>query len=265
MGYVNVQSVRSPFGQVDILRYVALLYNSGFSYSSVVSRLSAISYWIRFKGWPLVTQDFVVLQALRGVRSLSSGVHRNKFPVTPDVLRVLCRSLLSMNLHSNDIVRLRAMFLLSFYALLRVSELCGSPHAILFQNIRVQPAYITISFTSYKFSRGKTPNVFIPATRSELCPVAALISYIASRGTAPGPLFLNADGSPCTTARFRAELFKVVSHAGLSDYSITPHSFRVGAATVAAAMGLPEDTIQRMGRWTSRAFTRYIKFQINRF
>lgn len=93
--------------------------------------------------------------------------------------------------------------------------------------------------------------VFIPANQSELCPVAALTAYISLRGSAPSPLFLNADGSPCSIARYRVDLFRVVLHAGLSDYSITPHSFWVGAPTAAAAIGLPEETIQCMDCWTS--------------
>lgn len=115
IGCAKIQSVRVPFGHLNILRYVAFLFNSGFSYPSILFHLSALTYWVRYRGWPLVTHSYVVLQALKGVRALSSAVHRNKFPITPDVLRVLCRTLLSMNLESQDVIRLWAIFLLSFY------------------------------------------------------------------------------------------------------------------------------------------------------
>lgn len=55
-----------------------------------------------------------------------------------------------------------------------------------------------------------------------------------------------------------------VNVSGLGNKGITPHSFRIGAATSAAALGIPDDAIQRMGRWSSRAFLRYIKFHVNR-
>lgn len=141
----------------------------------------------------------MVTQSLKGVRALSAGPRRGKFPVTPDVLRLLCLALQqnTMEWESSVLVRLKAMFLLSFYAFLRVGELCGSRHAILIDNVRLQPAYITIQFPSYKFSTGRCPSVFIPSQDSDLCPVKALSSYVRLRGSRPGPLFLYPNGDPC--------------------------------------------------------------------
>ncbi|XP_071144984.1 uncharacterized protein [Mytilus edulis] len=39
------------------------------------------------------------------------------------------------------------------------------------------------------------------------------------------------------------------------------HSFRIGAATSAAAKGIPHSVIQGMGRWKSSAFMKYIRMQ----
>ena len=36
------------------------------------------------------------------------------------------------------------------------------------------------------------------------------------------------------------------------------HSFRIGAATTAAAAGLPVWLIMKLGRWTSNAYASYI-------
>lgn len=86
IGYVSEEAIRVPFGELDIRRYIAFLFNSGFSYPTILSRVSALTYWIRCKGWPLVTQSHVVLQSLKGVHVLSAGPCKGKFPITPDVL-----------------------------------------------------------------------------------------------------------------------------------------------------------------------------------
>lgn len=265
LGFSSISHIVKPFSELDILRYIAHLYISGFACPSIVSRLSAITFWIKCNQWPLVTQSFSVSRAIRGVRSLSSHSPKLKFPITPDVLRLLCQSIHKAGFTFPDATRLLSMFTLAFYAFLRVGELCGSRHAIQIQNISLCDSYLSIRFPSFKFSAGRCPNVFIPACPNLLCPVRALSSYLCLRGVNSGSLFIDSNKEPISVARFRSELARVVQAANLASRGITPHSFRVGAATSAAALGIPEETIQRMGRWSSRAFMRYIKYQINKF
>ena len=44
--------------------------------------------------------------------------------------------------------------------------------------------------------------VVLGTTGSDLCPVAALLDYLPSRGDAPGPLFMFLNGSPLHRSRF---------------------------------------------------------------
>ena len=41
--------------------------------------------------------------------------------------------------------------------------------------------------------------------------------------------------------------------------NFSSHSFRIGAATVAARSGIPDHLIQTMGRWSSNAYQLYIR------
>jgi hypothetical protein len=50
-----------------------------------------------------------------------------------------------------------------------------------------------------------------------------------------------------------------LARAGLASVQITPHSFRIGAATLAAAQGKSSEQIRVMGRWKTTAYSRYIR------
>ena len=101
--------------------------------------------------------------------------------------------------------------------------------------------------------------VVIGKTDCKLCPIAAMITFLKARGTAPGPLFCNQDQSPLTRPQLVARLREVLARAGLDPANFCGHSFRVGAATTAAARGVEDSTIQTLGRWRSESFKRYIR------
>ena len=42
--------------------------------------------------------------------------------------------------------------------------------------------------------------------------------------------------------------------------NLNTHSFCIGGATAASAAGIPDSTIQILGRWSSNAFKNYIRF-----
>ena len=50
-----------------------------------------------------------------------------------------------------------------------------------------------------------------------------------------------------------------LSTAGLDDKSYSGHSFRIGAATAAAAAGIPDHLIKMLGRWESSAYQLYVR------
>lgn len=55
-------------------------------------------------------------------------------------------------------------------------------------------------------------------------------------------------------------LGQILSSAGIEGH-FSSHSFRIGAATVAARNGLPDHQIQALGCWTSFAYQLYIRTQ----
>ena len=49
------------------------------------------------------------------------------------------------------------------------------------------------------------------------------------------------------------------SCAGFKPEDYAGHSFRIGAATMAAACGVPVDTIKTLGRWKTQAYQLYVR------
>ena len=52
---------------------------------------------------------------------------------------------------------------------------------------------------------------------------------------------------------------KTLALAGVDERNYAGHSFRIGAATTAAAAGVDDSMIQTLGRWKSSAYLVYIR------
>ena len=106
------------------------------------------------------------------------------------------------------------------------------------------------------FRQGHT--IRLGRSGKDVCAVKALLQYLHLRGGDAGPLFRYADGSPLTRAALTESLRSAVSRAGLQG-NFSGHSFRIGAATSAAAAGIPDHLIKTLGRWFSNAYQLYIQ------
>ena len=74
-----------------------------------------------------------------------------------------------------------------------------------------------------------------------------------------GPLFYFQSGRLLTRSSVICLLRDAARHAGLPYHSLKGHSFRIGAASTAAAAGLPDWLIKAMGRWSSDCYQLYIR------
>ena len=94
-------------------------------------------------------------------------------------------------------------------------------------------------------------NIILGCTGSVLCPVAALLGYIARRGDCPGPFFLDSAAKPLVKARFVTEVHTILVALEVPQDQYAGHSFRIGAAISAALAGVEDSTIQLLGQWQS--------------
>ncbi len=100
------------------------------------------------------------------------------------------------------------------------------------------------------FRQGHT--IRLGVSGNVVCTVRALLQYLQLRGSEADPLFCHTNGSPITRVTLTAWLRTAVSRAGIEG-NFSGHSFRIGAATSAAAAGIPDHLIKTLGRWFSNA------------
>ena len=106
---------------------------------------------------------------------------------------------------------------------------------------------------------GSGSGVVLGRIGNSLCPVSALMQYINLRGSQTGPFFIDSSQAVITKQRFVEQIREILCSIGLPQHQYTGHSFRIGAATTAAAAGIEDSTIQTLGRWHSAAFLQYIR------
>ena len=84
------------------------------------------------------------------------------------------------------------------------------------------------------------------------------MAYLSQRGSSPGPLFCLQDGRPLSHGLLTQWLRQIMAATGIAG-NFSSHSFRIGAAIVAARNGIPGHLIQALGRWISNAYQLYIR------
>ena len=87
-------------------------------------------------------------------------------------------------------------------------------------------------------------DLVIGKTDNKLCPIAAMLAYLAKRGNAKGMLF-HYEGKRLLTSEVSVR--EALSAAGVDPKPYSGHSFRIGAGTGRCC--LPPPTIQTLGRW----------------
>ena len=106
---------------------------------------------------------------------------------------------------------------------------------------------------------GQGADVVMGKTGLDLCPVSAMTCYLERRGTAGGPFFIDTSGKAIAKPVFIKRFRELLQAVGIPASEYAGHSFRIGAATTAALVGVEDSMIQTLGRWQSSAFLRYIR------
>ena len=199
---------------------------------------------------------------MRGIKRSQGSSEAHRLPVTDSIMLIIWQSL---DVSSHDDCMFWAACTLGYFGFLRSAEFTVSNLASFTPAIHLSVADLAVDSSSsptclrVRIKASKTdPFVHIGWGKAPLCALLAMLAYLSMRGNAPGPLFLLKNRQPLSRPLLTNRLRQILSAAGI-DGNFSSHSFRIGAATVAARNGVPDHLIQALGRWTSNAYQLYIR------
>lgn len=249
-----------------VTHFIAYCFENGYAPATVSSYISGLSFFHKIRNLPDPTSAFIIKKLLEGFRR-SDRRQDIRAPITMVILKKICSVLPTFCYSEYECSLFKAAFLLAYHALLRVSEMVFSSHIqanrpLFASDVHLvnEASAIRITIRFSKTNQSGVPTVLlIPRSHdSASCCVLAMQHYLHFRQPGPQYLFCHQNGTPLTRNQFSSVLAKAVRHAGLLlNYS--SHSFRIGRATDLAAMGVSTEKIMELGRWRSRAVTRYIR------
>ena len=89
--------------------------------------------------------------------------------------------------------------------------------------------------------------------------MAAILAYMAVCPRTGGAFFRYRGGLYLTRDRLMAAICRALVAEGIDTKGFTGHSFRIGAATTAALVGIEDSVIKMLGRWESSTYQRYLQ------
>ena len=257
-----------PADEWTLCLFVTMLAES-LRHSSIKVYLSAVRALHIEQGFDDPLRNCLRLQrVMKGVKRTQGATPSVlRLPVTPEILRIVRSGLV---LSSFNDCMFWAACTLAYFGFLRSAEFtCPSLKSfdpavhLTVQDISVDatdaPSCLQVFIKASKtdpFCQGC--HVYIGLGSGSLCAVQAVLNYLARRGDGPGPLFLLDNGQPLTRQLVTDRLRDILQSAGVAG-NFSSHSFRIGAATTAAQVGIPDHLIQVLGRWKSEAYKQYIR------
>ena len=207
----------------------------------------------------------MLMRGIRRVKGKSCRPKRN--PITPEVMKVLKSQLRQASFVEQDKLMLLAAFTTAFFGFLRSSEFC-SPTRMTFHpdsTLLVKGVLLSenVAILSIKVSKADPfrngSQIRLAASSSSVCPFRALQKYLSFCHIPSSPLFKFSNGTFLTRQSLSSSMKSLLQPIFGNTKGYSSHSFRIGAATTAAAADIPDWLIKALGRWSSNCFEQYIR------
>ena len=259
-GRLNSDGSFAPADEETLMRFASLLADT-LTHASIKVYLSAVRSLHIDHG---LSDPFVnclrLQRLLRGIKRVQGPVSPRRLPITLDHLRAIQHGL---DFSRRDHVMLWAACCLGFFGFLRAGEFTvnsafqPSIHmtvADLQADSLVNPTCFKVHIKCSKtdpFRMGC--DIYVGRGEGPVCPIRALGNFLALRGSSEGPLFTLSGGRPLTRQQLSSTV-QCILHSASYTGSYSGHSFLIGAATTAAAQGVPDHLIKTLGRWSSDTY-----------
>ena len=170
---------RPPLQPHIICLYISYLQSLGLKYSTIRGYISAITFICKMSNNDDPAADSRVTKTLHGLRNLERSIKSaNKLlPITKPRLHALLEAIPFCLATPYQRKLFKAIFLLSYYALLRVGEAVYASrktHTVTISQLRKNQQDYKITLTSYKHSNAREDPVVtlsLEKTHDQHCPV----------------------------------------------------------------------------------------------
>ena len=261
---VSVGENQFAFSEKLVLSFLNNLLASNLSWSQVNKILAGISFFGKLNNLPSCSSFLSVHQALKGYKRGTQN-RDNRMAITPLILTKLCSAVGSICFSRYEASLFRALFSLLFFGAFRISELVA-PNKKSESNFKFEHMIWDISRFSIFVPKSKTDQAakgtwltLHAFPDSPICPVRLVGQFLQVRGAGGGSFFIHDNGIPLSVYQFNTVFRKCLTTLNLGGLPLSSHSFRIGAATEAARLGLDVVSIKRIGRWQSDAYKLYIR------
>ena len=270
---VHTPGVLPPISESLLIQFIAYCANTlHIKWCTIQIYISGLRFhYIKAgynKPFELFDRMRYILKAVkRSQGHMSTSI---RYPITFNILYKMCILLYQGVFSPYTDKMLACAFQLAFFGFLRCGEFTVQSTSDTSKVIRIKDivfaeensCFILHLRSTKTDQNGKGTNIKI-FSNNFMCPVKTMLAFISLRlqqgATAESPLFLEFTQSVLTRSKLIYYLHHILCILGIDDTAYSGHSFRIGAATTAAAAGVPDHMIQNMGRWKSHCYTTYIR------
>lgn len=249
---------RLPANRDAVIRYL-LERQPELNIRTLDLHIIALRQWHEYQQLDDPTRDPLVQKTLQGMRRRHGEPGQKAKPLSLDDVSALVAWI---NRQPPGLLqtRNRALILTAFFGAFRRSELV----ALRCENLEWFGEGVVVTLPRSKTDQtGQGVQRPLPASDSELCPVAALKAWKEMAGVESGVVFrrINRWGQlgerPMDASSINLILKKLAAEAGLKDADdFSSHSFRRGLSTSAARAGVDFELIRKQGGWKHDATVR---------